>query len=105
MTDDELAEVPACDLRTPAEAARELADRQLAALRLTFPAWTIKDGSDLEGRPVWTAHLIRLFTHELAIAGAVEVIERDTPFALAAELSCQAALLYRCRYLGCLPTS
>ncbi len=88
MTDDELADVLARELRDAGVPADSLAARQLDALRTTYPGWEI--GCD---GVVWTAWLRRTYTAALAQAGVARVVTEEDPQTLASALARQVSQL------------
>ncbi|MEV4553914.1 hypothetical protein [Nonomuraea wenchangensis] len=79
------------------ELLRDWADRQLAMLRHTYPAWEIEREQDELGQVWWTARLVPVFTAASAKAGVRPVVQEPDAIALAGTLAWQTALLRNAR--------
>ncbi|MGW0806807.1 hypothetical protein [Nonomuraea sp. NPDC002799] len=79
------------------EERERLRARQLDVLRSTYPGWEITYRRDAAGGEWWDAELRRVITERMLNIGVVKTVHHRDAIALAATLSCQAALVHACR--------
>lgn len=78
----------------------DLEGRQLAALRVTYPAWEISYGGDGPHMGRWTAELRRQITAPMRAAGIRQLIQSPDAVTLASTLAHQTSLIHGRRALA-----